>query len=245
VHDAARSSAASLLSRGRQLLFGANAPTLTDRCKFDIMRSGTCGDEMQFHRLKRRELIMLLGGAAAAWPLSARAQQRVPVVGFVYAGSTSSGAAAFVTAFRRGLLEAGFVEKQNVAVEYRFPGNQDELPGLMSELVDRQVAVIVGNTPPAMAARKATSTIPIVFFTGTDPVTLGLVVSFNQPSGNATGVSFLASDLEAKRLGLLRDLVPQATTIAALVFSDQHDPIKGRARGGTCARSKGSGCAGQ
>jgi putative ABC transport system substrate-binding protein len=174
---------------------------------------------MQFRRFRRREFIILLGAAVAEWPLPVRAQQRVPVVGFVYAGSTSSGAAAFVTAFRQGLLETGFVEGQNLAVEYRFPGSQDDMPSLVAELVDRQVAVIVGNTPPTMAAKKATSTIPIVFFTGTDPVTLGLVASFNQPSGNATGVSFLASDLEPKRLGLLRDLVPRATVIAALVDS--------------------------
>src|SRR5437899_12794565 len=131
---------------------------------------------MQLDQLKRREFIALLSGATAAWPFSARAQHRIPIVGFVYAGSTSSGAAAFVTAFHRGLLEAGFVEGQNVAVEYRWPGGQYEgLPAVMAELVDRQVAVIVGNTPPAVAAKKATSTIPIVFFTGTDPVKLGLV----------------------------------------------------------------------
>jgi putative ABC transport system substrate-binding protein len=137
------------------------------------------------------------------------------VIGFVYTGQTSS---AFVTAFRQGLLDAGFVEGQNVAVEYRSPGGENErLRAVVAELLDRQVAVIVGNTPPALAAKRATSSVPIVFFTGTDPVKLGLVASFNRPGGNATGVSFLASDLDAKRLGLLRELVPQATMIGALV----------------------------
>jgi putative ABC transport system substrate-binding protein len=162
----------------------------------------------------RRQFINLLGGAAA-WPLAARAQQHAPVIGFVYTGQTYSG---FVTAFRQGLLDAGFVEGQNVAVEYRSPGGENErLRAVVAELLDRQVAVIVGNTPPALAAKMATSTVPIVFFTGTDPVKLGLVASFNRPGGNATGVSFLASDLDAKRLGLLRDLVPRVTMIGALV----------------------------
>ena len=170
---------------------------------------------MQFNRLKRREFITLLGSTAAAWPLAVRAQQHAPVIGFVYTGQTSSG---FVTAFRQGLLDAGFVEGQNVAVEYRSPGGENErLRAVVAELLDRQVAVIVGNTPPALAAKMATSTVPIVFFTGTDPVKLGLVASFNRPGGNATGVSFLASDLDAKRLGLLRDLVPRMTMIGALV----------------------------
>ena len=170
---------------------------------------------MQFNRLKRREFITLLGSTAAAWPLAVRAQQHAPVIGFVYTGQTSSG---FVTAFRQGLLDAGFVEGQNVAVEYRSPGGENErLRAAVAELLDRQVAVIVANTPPALAAKMATSTVPIVFFTGTDPVKLGLVASFNRPGGNATGVSFLASDLDAKRLGLLRDLVPRVTMIGALV----------------------------
>jgi putative ABC transport system substrate-binding protein len=116
------------------------------------------------------------------------------------------------------LREVGFVEGQNVAIEYRWAGGQYErLPALMTELVHRHVAVIVGNAPSSVAAKTATSTIPIVFFTGVDPVRLGIVASFNRPSGNATGVSFLTTALEAKRLGLLRDLLPQATAVAALV----------------------------
>jgi putative ABC transport system substrate-binding protein len=166
--------------------------------------------------MRRREFLGVLSGAAATWPLAARAQQSaMPVIGFVYTGQTSSG---FVSVFRQGLLEVGFVEGQNVAVEYHSPGGESErLRAIVAELLDRQVAVIVGNTPPALAAKKATSTVPIVFFTGTDPVKLGLVASFNRPGGNATGVSFLASDLDAKRLGLLRELVPRTAMIGALV----------------------------
>ena len=166
--------------------------------------------------MKRRAFITLLGGAAVAWPLTARAQHTIPLIGFVYTDQTSSEAAPFVTAFHQGLREVGFIEGQNVAVEYRWAGRQ-YAPAFAAEMVHRQVAVIVGNTPPAMAAKTATSTIPIVFFSGTDPVKLGLVASFNRPGGNATGVSFWSSALEAKRLGLLHELLPQATVIAALV----------------------------
>jgi ABC-type uncharacterized transport system substrate-binding protein len=173
---------------------------------------------MQFGQLKRREFITMLGGASTAWPFAARAQQTTPVVGFVWTGDTSSGAMPYITAFRQGLGEVGFVEGQNVSVEYRWPGSQyDRLPVLMAELVQRQVTVIVGNTPPAMAAKAATSTIPIVFLTGVDPVRSGLVASFNRPGANATGVSFLTTALEAKRLGLLHELLPRTTVIAALV----------------------------
>jgi putative ABC transport system substrate-binding protein len=168
--------------------------------------------------MKRRNFITLLGGVAA-WPVGARAQHAAtPVVGFVYTGNTPNEAASYVAAFHDGLRELSFVEGQNIAFEYRWPGVQyNQLPALMAELVRHPVALIVGNTPPAIAAKTATSTIPVVFFTGTDPVKLGLVASFNRPGGNVTGVSFLGSELEAKRLGLLRELLPQANVIAALV----------------------------
>jgi putative tryptophan/tyrosine transport system substrate-binding protein len=154
------------------------------------------------------------------WPVTGRTQQIVPVVGLVFSGGSASSAAARanVTKFKLGLEAVGFTEGQTVAVEYHWLGGHDEsLPALMAELVQRQVAVIVGDTSPAIAAKKASSTIPIVFMTGTDPVKLGLVTSFNHPGGNATGVTFLNSTLDAKRLGLLHDLLPQATAIAALL----------------------------
>jgi putative ABC transport system substrate-binding protein len=179
--------------------------------------------------IARRKFLATLLGGAAAWPLAARAQQAaMPVVGFVYTGQTSNEPSPFVSAFQQGLRETGFIEGQNVAVEHRWSGGQyDRLSGLAAELVNRQVAVIVGNTPPAIAAKTATSAIPIVFFTGADPVKLGLVASFSRPGGNATGVSFWGASLEAKRLGLLHELVPQATVIAALVnFLTTADQLK-------------------
>jgi putative ABC transport system substrate-binding protein len=169
--------------------------------------------------MRRREFIALLGSVAVvARPFAVRAQQELPVVGFANSSSALS-QALMVAAYRKGLEEAGYVEGKNVLIESRWAdGQYDRLPEFMADLIKRKVAVIMAGGPPAaLAAKAATSTIPVVFTTGDNPVQTGLVTSLSRPGGNVTGVNVLYTDLESKKLGLLRDVVPQAGVVAALV----------------------------
>jgi putative ABC transport system substrate-binding protein len=170
--------------------------------------------------MRRRDFISIFGSAAATWPLAARAQQSgVPVVGFINGGSADA-SAPFLASFRKGLNETGFVEGQNVSVEYHWlEGKYDHLPALMTDLVRRRVALIAtpASGPAALAAKAATSTIPIVFSVAQDPVQIGLVASLARPGGNATGLNFFNREVAAKRLRLLHDLLPKAVRVAVLL----------------------------
>jgi putative tryptophan/tyrosine transport system substrate-binding protein len=184
-----------------------------------LLRCEWCETMPGTPRMRRREFVTLLGTAAAAWPLTARAQQpATPVIGFLGGGLLAERRPLLV-AFRQGLAEAGYVERQNVAIEYLWAeGQYDRLPALAADLVRRQVTVLVaGDGPSALAAKAATTTIPIVFSTGIEPVQVGLVASLSRPGGNLTGFNLIAGPLPAKQLGLLHELVPAAKTMGVLI----------------------------
>jgi ABC-type uncharacterized transport system substrate-binding protein len=171
--------------------------------------------------MRRRDFIRIVGGVAAAWPLAGRAQQStMPAVGFLNSAS-AEGYAPMAAAFRKGLAEAGYSEGQSVTIEYRWADNHyDRLPALAAELVNRPVNVMFANSPSIPAALAATKTIPIIFTSGDDPVRLGFVASLNHPGGNVTGVAIFSGEMAAKRLQLLRELIPASRTIAVLINAD-------------------------
>jgi putative tryptophan/tyrosine transport system substrate-binding protein len=167
--------------------------------------------------MRRRDFITFLVGTAAAWPIAARAQSSIPVIGFIN-GSSATAYAAYVQAFIRGLAETGYTPGENVAIEYRWAeGHYERIPEMVDELVRRRVAVLAPNTPAAQATKRAAGNIPVVFFTGQDPVASGLVASLNRPGGNVTGVTSMFGELASKQVGLLHELVPGATVIGYLV----------------------------
>src|SRR5262245_26126888 len=195
--------------------------------------------------MKRREFIALAGGAAA-WPLAARAQPVIPVIGY-FSGRSHDAEAAIRVPFLKALEGSGFAIGRNIAIEYRFAEGQDgRLPALAAELVRRQVALLVAtDRPSALAAKAATATIPIVFTSGFDPVELGLAASFNRPGGNATGVSLLTTALGPKRLALVRELLPKPGTVAFVVNKEfRHDTVSspGNAGGSASRRTATTRC---